>query len=76
MLYRYAQYSKLDTSARGDLSKFTDGGQVSAWASDAMVWAVGSGLLSGKTADTLDPAGTATRVEVATILMRFTELTK
>lgn len=74
MLYRYAQYSKLDTSAKGDLSKFTDGGQVSSWASDAMAWAVGTGLISGKTADTLDPTGTATRAEVATILMRFSEL--
>ena len=76
MLYRYAQYSKLDTSARGDLDQFTDGGQVSSWASDAMAWAVGAGLISGKTANVIDPAGTATRAEVAAILMRFAKLTK
>ena len=76
MLYRYARYSGLDTSAKGDLSKFTDGGCVSAWASDAMAWAVGAGLLSGKTANVIDPTGAATRAEVATILMRFAELTK
>lgn len=76
MLYRYARYSGLDTSAKGDLSKFTDGDCVSAWASDAMAWAVGSGLLSGKTANVIDPTGAATRAEVATILMRFAELTK
>ena len=76
MLYRYAKYSKLDTSAKGDLSKFADGDQIAAWASDAMAWAVGAGLISGKTANVIDPTGTATRAEVATILMRFTELTK
>lgn len=76
MLYRYTQYSRLDTSAKGDLSKFTDSDQVSSWASDAMAWAVGAGLISGKTANVIDPTGTATRAEVATILMRFTELTK
>ena len=76
MLYRYAQYSKLDTSARGNLDQFTDGSQVSSWASDAMAWAVGDGLISGKTANVIDPAGTATRAEVAAILMRFAKLTK
>ena len=76
MLYRYTQYSRLDTSAKGDLSKFTDSDQVSSWASDAMMWAVGAGLITGKTANVIDPTGTATRAEVATILMRFTELTK
>lgn len=76
MFYRYAKYSKLDTSAKGDLSKFADGDQIAAWASDAMAWAVGTGLISGKNANVIDPTGTATRAEVATILMRFTELTK
>ena len=76
MFYRCAKYSKLDTSAKGDLSKFADGDQIAAWASDAMAWAVGAGLISGKTANVIDPTGTATRAEVATILMRFTELTK
>ena len=76
MLYRYARYSGLDTSAKGDLSKFTDGDQIASWASDAMAWAVGAGLLSGKTANVIDPTGDATRAEVATILMRFAELTK
>lgn len=76
MLYRYAQVSGLDTSAVGALSKFADGGKVSAWAADGMRWAVGSGLLTGKSANTLDPTGTATRAEVAAILMRFAKLTK
>ena len=76
MFYRCAKYSKLDTSAKGDLSKFADNDQIAAWASDAMAWAVGTGLISGKNTNVIDPTGTATRAEVATILMRFTELTK
>ncbi|MCI7473188.1 MAG: S-layer homology domain-containing protein [Clostridiales bacterium] len=76
MLYRYAQYIRLDTSAKGDLSKFTDGSQVSSWASEAMAWAVGTGMISGKTANIIDPSGTATRAETATILMRFAALLK
>lgn len=71
MLCRYARYSGMDTSAVDRLSKFADGNQVSPWAEEAMVWAVGAGLISGKTADIIDPAGTATRAEGATILMRF-----
>lgn len=71
MLCRYARYSGMDTSAEGRLSKFADGNQVSPWAEEAMAWAVGAGLISGKTADIIDPAGTATRAEGATILMRF-----
>ena len=40
---------------------------------DALCWAVGEGLLTGKDGGRLDPAGTATRAEVAVILMRFAE---
>lgn len=71
ILYRYAEYAQRDTSARGDLSGYTDGAQVSSWARDAVEWAAGTGLLTGKGAGVLDPGGTATRAEVATMLMRF-----
>ena len=71
ILYRYAEYKEYDVSARGDLTTFTDGADTSSWATEAMEWAVGSGLLSGKDGGKLDPTGTATRAEVATILMRF-----
>ena len=62
-----------DVSASGDLSKFSDGGETSGWAEDAMKWAVGAGILTGKSGTILDPTGTASRAEVATILMRWLE---
>ena len=74
MLYYYAQYKGYDVSAGGELSSFTDGASTSGWAAEAVQWAVGSGLLSGKGGGVLDPQGTATRAEVASILMRFCEL--
>lgn len=77
MLYRYRKdYQKQDTSAGGALEGFPDGSAVSAWAADAMSWAVGSKLISGRDTGHLDPAGTATRAEVATILQRFSALTE
>ncbi|TVX99036.1 S-layer homology domain-containing protein [Cohnella terricola] len=71
LLYRYAQYKNLDITATGDLSGFADKDKISAWATDAMKWAVGKGLISGKGNGNLDPSGTATRAEIAAILMRF-----
>lgn len=52
-------------------SAFADGASVSDWAAEAMAWAVGEGILTGKSGNTLDPQGTATRVEVSTMLTRF-----
>ena len=71
ILYRYAEYKEYDVSDKGDLTTFADGANTSSWATEAMEWAVGSGLLTGKDGGKLDPTGTATRAEVATILMRF-----
>lgn len=65
MLYRCAQTAGLDTEAAGELSRFTDEEDISAWARQALSWAVGSGLLSGKGDGRLDPAGPATRAEAA-----------
>ncbi len=70
-LFRFAEYRGYDVTARGDLTAFSDGGSVSSWAEDAMSWAVATGLIKGKGAAGLDPTSTATRGEVATILMRF-----
>lgn len=53
-----------------ELTAFTDGDQVSAWALDAVKWAVGEGILKGSN-QTLNPTGTATRAETAQILMNF-----
>ena len=75
LLYRLANYLGMDTSARADLSVYTDAAQVSAYAQEAMQWAVASGLLNGRTATTLAPQGSATRAEGAKILTSFTALT-
>lgn len=71
MLYRYAK----PTGAEGELSAFVDSQSVSDWARDAMTWAVELGIINGKDGQRLDPQGTATRAEVATILQRFVEKT-
>ena len=71
ILYKYAQYRNADTTARGDLSQYTDTATISFWALDSMQWAEGSGLISGRENKTLAPKGTAVRCEVAQILMNF-----
>ena len=71
MLYRYAKMKGYDVSASASLSDYTDASSVSSWALEAMQWAVGAGLINGRTAATLAPQGNATRAEVASILMRF-----
>lgn len=71
ILYNYARYKGYDISAEDDLDEFEDGDQTSSWAETAMKWAVKNGLLKGKGEGRLDPSGTATRAEVAEILMRF-----
>ena len=80
ILCRYAKSAGCDVSEAGqsvDLSAassiFKDGTAVSPYAVDSVKWAVGSKLLSGKGDGVLDPQGTATRAEVAQILMRFCE---
>lgn len=74
ILYRYMRYLGLDVSAAGGLNAFPDGGQASAWALEGTQWAVGSGIITGKDGGVLDPGGTATRAEVATMLMRLVGL--
>ena len=71
ILYRYAQYKGYNVSGRADLSVYADGNRVSAYARDAMAWANQAKLINGVDARTLDPAGSATRAQVATILARF-----
>ncbi|MBQ1343324.1 MAG: InlB B-repeat-containing protein, partial [Firmicutes bacterium] len=67
-LHRYMDYLGYDTSARASLNRFSDGDQVSAWAVEDVKWAVADGIIAGRTNGTLDPQGTATRAEVATML--------
>lgn len=70
ILYRYAQYRKLDTDASAKLNSFTDADSVSAYASEALGWAVSEGLINGASGK-LMPKGDATRAQVAAILHRF-----
>lgn len=73
ILYRYAEKEGYDTDERGDLSAFTDREEISSYAADTLSWAVGVGLISGMGNGRLDPGGSATRAQVATMLMRFCE---
>ena len=74
IVVRYAQYKGMALTA-GDLSAYTDSADVAEWASEGMSLAVGSGVLSGKDGNRLDPNGTAIRTELATILLNFSKLT-
>lgn len=79
ILYRYtAKYAPDATGNAASLADYPDAGSVSAYARDAMAWAVGNGLITGlphgKT-DYLEPGGSATRAQVATILMRYKQAT-
>ncbi|MDR2355061.1 MAG: S-layer homology domain-containing protein [Clostridiales Family XIII bacterium] len=76
LLYRYANLMGMDTSAAADLSAYADADAISEWAREAMAWANATGLITGRGADTLAPADTATRAEVATVLHRFARATQ
>ncbi len=70
ILYRYAKYVGDDVSASASLAGFTDAGSISDYAKDAMSWAVAAGLFEGRDNGKLEPTGTATRAEIATVFMR------
>ncbi len=72
MMYRYANSKGYDTSQKADISKFNDASRVSDFAQEAMKWAYGNGIITGKYNETaLEPQGNATRAECATIITRF-----
>ena len=73
VMSRYADYKGINTNSQGDLTIFTDASTVSSWAREHMRWAVGTGLISGKGDNMLDPLGSTTRAEAAAILQRFLE---
>jgi len=75
ILYRYAQLSGRDTGAAGDLSAFQDRGKVSAYAVEAVGWAVEQGLISGMGDGNLAPGGSATRAQAAAMLTKYCEST-
>ena len=71
ILFRYTQCKGYYSAAFADLSAFRDGSSVSAYAEGAMSWAVAEGLIGGIEGKRLDPQGSATRAQLAVILMRF-----
>ena len=73
IMHRYADFAEQDLSvpAGFTLNQFADRGNVSAWAYNAMRWAVYTQLMSGTASTTLSPGGSATRAQAATILTRF-----
>ena len=74
MLYRYAEYAGVDTAAdTTELNKFADTGSIPSYAIEPLAWAVGSGIVSGTSATTISPSGSATRAQVATMLMRYAQ---
>lgn len=70
-LYRYAQAMGKDVSASAKLDNYTDSASVSAYAVDAMEWAVSKGIILGVTSNTLAPSGTSSQATLTIVLARF-----
>lgn len=73
ILYRYAQLKDYDVTEKADLTGYADSTAISGYAVEAMQWANANGIVNGMTETTLAPQGTATRAQVATMLMNFCE---
>ena len=74
MLYRYAEYAGVDTAAdTTELNKFADTGSIPSYAVEPLAWAVTNGIVSGTSATAISPSGSATRAQVATMLMRYAQ---
>ena len=74
MMYRYTVAFEGDVSATGALAVFSDSGSISNWAQAAMSWAVGIQMINGMGDGTVAPLDTATRAQVAQIVMNYTAL--
>ena len=76
IFYRYADYKGYKLTITGNLDKFEDADKITDYAKMVMQWAVGNGLIKGKSENLLDPQGTATRAEISAMLHRFIEKAK
>ncbi|MBQ6262321.1 MAG: S-layer homology domain-containing protein [Clostridia bacterium] len=77
MLFRYADYKKLDTGSTASIAQFPDADAVSGWAKAAVVWATDKGIIKGNRIgdkDYIAPKGKATREQFAAIIQRFCDL--
>ncbi len=73
ILLNYAKYKGYNVTKTAELTVYSDASSVSAWAGTAMNWASAENLITGTTSTTLSPTSSASRAQVATILMRFIE---
>jgi len=73
ILYRYARYAGASPSADGDLSLFSDAGQVSSWARTGVQWAASNGLLVNTQGGALAPQELVTRGELAATIYAYTQ---
>ena len=76
IFYRYADYKGYKLTITGNLDKFEVADKITDYAKTVMQWAVGNGLIKGKSENLLDPQGTATRAEISAMLHRFVEKAK
>ena len=76
IFYRYADYKGYKLTVTENLDKFEDADKITDYAKMVMQWAVGNGLIKGKSENLLDPQGTATRAEISAMLHRFVEKAK
>ena len=76
IFYRYADYKGYKLTVTENLDKFEDADKITDYAKTVMQWAVGNGLIKGKSENLLDPQGTATRAEISAMLHRFIEKAK
>lgn len=76
LLYNYAAYKGYATKPRFDLSGYADQASISPWAAEALSWARAEGIINGIGASTLEPQGSATRAQLAAMLMRFVDFNK
>ena len=76
IMFRYAQYKGMEAVTLEENLHFDDANEISEYAVSAMNWAVGKGLMKGKSATTINPKDNATRAEIAAILQRYIEETK
>ena len=75
ILWRLAAKKGMNTSNAGlTVPEFADRSQIAAWAAEAMSWGCTRGILTGKSANRVDPTGTATRAEAAAMIVRFRNL--
>lgn len=58
-------------AASADLSKFVDASKINSWAQDAVKWAVSKGIINGNDKNELNPTGTLTRAEAASIIVKY-----